>query len=150
MAQGGLIGLLIRTAKPEDLPGIVEMGLRFRKSTKYSNHLIENKDCMVKVAQQLIEKETLLICERDQELIGMIGFILYNHFLSGELVSGEIFWWMEPTSRGQGLRLLREMEKRSKQAGALRNQMVAPDEQTARIYERLGYEFVEATYQKTL
>jgi hypothetical protein len=31
----------------------------------------------------------------------MLGYVIFPHFLSGELVAGEVFWWVEPEDTGR-------------------------------------------------
>jgi RimJ/RimL family protein N-acetyltransferase len=141
---------MIRDAQYTDLDRIVEMGRRFRKDTSYDKHLTDNPQRMMELAEKLISNQTLIVSEREGELIGMLGFVVYPHFISGEIMAGEIFWWVEPEHRGEGIRLLREMEKRARLAGAKNMQMIAPNQKVAHFYERMGYEFVEETYQRVL
>lgn len=141
---------MIRDAQTSDLARIVEMGCRFRKESSYDKYLTENPERMGQLAEQLISQKGLLVSERQEKIIGMLGFIVYSHFISGELVAGEVFWWVEPEHRGEGIRLLREMEKRARLAGAKHMQMVAPNEKVGHFYQRLGYGFVESAYQRTL
>lgn len=141
---------MIRAALAADVPRLVEMGRRFRCESSYQKHLGENPQKMGELALQLLAAGGLLVSEREAQLVGMIGFVLYPHFLSGETVAGEIFWWVEPEHRGEGPKLLRQAEKLAKQAGAERMQMIAPTDRVANLYRRFGYEFVEATYQKNL
>ena len=47
----------------------------------------------------------------DGAIVGMLGFIIHDHFISGEKVAGEVFWWMEPEHRGDGLKLLDETKR---------------------------------------
>jgi GNAT superfamily N-acetyltransferase len=70
--------------------------------------------------------------------------------LDAAVKHGEVFWWVEPEHRGEGVKLLREAEKRAKHAGAQTMQMIAPTDKVAGLYQRFGYEFVEAAYQKSL
>jgi GNAT superfamily N-acetyltransferase len=141
----------IRSAMAADLDRLVEMGLRFREETAYKQHLGENADEMRKLATRLIAGDgEILVSERDGNLVGMLGYIVYAHHLSGEKIAGELFWWVEPEARGDGLRLLRQAEKRAKAAGATRMQMISPSKRVSDLYERLGYEQVETTYQVTL
>jgi GNAT superfamily N-acetyltransferase len=141
---------LIRLATSADVPRLVEMGQRFRRETTYSQHLAENPEQMEKLLEQLMSSDGVLVSEREGVLVGMIGYIVYSHFLSGDTVAGEVFWWVEPEARGDGLRLLREAERRAKERGARHLQMIAPTAQVAHVYERLGFTYVESTYQKTL
>jgi RimJ/RimL family protein N-acetyltransferase len=146
----GFNNAMIRDAQYADLDRIVEMGRRFRKDTSYDKHLTDNPQKMTELAEKLISNQTLLVSELNGELVGMLGFVVYPHFISGETMAGEIFWWQEPEHRGEGIRLLREMEKRARLAGAKNMQMIAPNQKVAHFYERMGYEFVEQTYQRAL
>jgi ribosomal protein S18 acetylase RimI-like enzyme len=141
---------MIRDAQLSDVPRLVEMGQRFIKETSYSKHLRDNPECAAVLITSLIEKGSLLILEQGQEIIGMLGFVMFPHFMSGDLTAGEIFWWVEPEHRGQGLKLLREMERRARVEGAKYVQMVAPNEKVGRLYERLGFDRIETSYQRAL
>lgn len=141
---------MIRDAKKSDLPRIVEMGCHFRSEPHYERYLNENPECMVKLAERLIESKGLLVSESNGEVTGMLGFIIYPHFISGDVTAGEVFWWTEPEHRGHGIRLLVEMERRAKLAGAKNVQMIAPNAQVAHVYMRRGYQFVESAFQRAL
>jgi GNAT superfamily N-acetyltransferase len=105
---------------------------------------------MARLGRHLLGVDGLLLSERNGQIIGMLGFIIHDHFISGEKVAGEVFWWVEPEYRGGGLRLLREMEKRARAAGCKCMHMISPDPRVDNLYRCLGYEYVEATYQKAL
>jgi GNAT superfamily N-acetyltransferase len=141
---------MIRPACIADLPRLVEMGRRFRGETTYHEYLADNPEKMAELATKLIATDGLLVAERDGRVIGMLGYIIHTHFISGQVMGGEIFWWTDPESRGDGLKLLREAERRAKLSGATQMQMIAPNEKVARLYERRKYQFVEATYQRAL
>lgn len=144
---------MIRDAQFSDLPRIVEMGNNFRGNTSYHRYLGENQERMKELAIRLLENKCLLVSEEDGNLTGMLGFIVYSHFISGDLMAGEIFWWVEPEYRGHGVRLLKEMERRARAAGAKYIQMIAPldnRESLAGLYGRMGYTFVEETHQRAL
>jgi GNAT superfamily N-acetyltransferase len=129
---------------------MVEMGRRFRAETSYSRFLGDNPKRMEELGKQLLANGAILVCEREEKIVGMLGYILHDHFISGEKFAGEVFWWQEPEYRGVGLRLLSEARKAAKQSGAKYLQMIAPTEQVARVYEHCGFEFVEMTYQLAL
>lgn len=126
------------------------MGRHFRKDTSYEKYLSDNPECMTKLCKTLIEKKSLLVYEESGKINGMLGFMIYEHFISGDLTAGEIFWWVEPQHRGSGIKLLKEMEKRAREAGVKNMQMIAPNDDVANFYERIGYGFVESTYQMAL
>lgn len=140
---------MIRGARLDDIPALIRMGKKFRHAA-YRRHLAENPEQMRRMAAQLIGADGLLVMEHDREITGMLGFLVFPHFLSGELVAAEVFWWVEPQHRGDGLKLLREAERRARAAGAKRMQMIAPNQRVASLYSRLGYEFVESAYQRSL
>lgn len=138
---------VIRHATPDDVPQIVDMGLRFLRSTAYRDRVGENPEQMTRIAQQLIGGAgALLVAERDERLVGMIGVLLFEHPLSGEWIAGELFWWSEQPRAG--MRLLREAEAWARASGAAAMQMIAPTPQVERVYLARGFEQVEVAYQK--
>lgn len=141
---------MIRAAYLGDIPRLVEMGQRFHRETAYSDHLKANPEQMRMMAEKILKDDGWLVSERDGQICGMIGIVLFPHFLSGEMIAGEVVWWVEPEYRGEGVKLMRAAEKRAKASGAKRMQMIAPTDQVAAVYRRLGYDFVESAYQKTL
>lgn len=141
---------LIRLAAESDVDRIVEMGLRFRRESVYKRHVDENADSMRALAVKLVETSGLLVLDCNGTLVGMLGFMVLPHILSGEMLGLELFWWTEPEHRGEGRRLLKSAEIAARARGAKRMQMVAFDSKTMSFYERMGYEFVESAYQRTL
>lgn len=141
---------MIRTATREDIPRMVEMGRRFRNESSYNKYLADNPAKMAELGEKLVALDGIIVAERDGEIQAMLGYVVHEHFISGERVAGEIFWWAEPEHRGAGLMLLREMEKRARAAGAKYLHMIAPSERVKTLYERLHFDFIEATYQRAL
>lgn len=141
---------MIRPATDADIPRIVEMGLRFREQTAYRNAIAANPDQIRKITEHVMSVDGLLVSERNGYVCGMIGVVLFPHFFSGEMVAGEVVWWVEPEYRGEGIKLVREAERRAKAKGAVKMQMIAPNEQVAAVYKRLDYKYVESSYQRTL
>lgn len=126
------------------------MGLRFRRESEYREVLAENADKMMELASQLARSGCLVVSERGGRVVGMLGYVIFPHFLSGELVAGEVFWWVEPEERGEGLKLLRAAEERARSYGAKNFQMIAPNDRVGALYERLGYRRVETSFQRPL
>jgi GNAT superfamily N-acetyltransferase len=141
---------VIRPATEPDIPRLLKMGARFIAETPYKNHIFANPEQMEKLAKQLMASGGVLVYERDGELIGMLGYVVFPHYVSGELIAGEVFWWVEPEARGIGRELMKVAEEQARAAGAKRFQFVAPTERVAKLYERLGYERVEVMYQRAL
>jgi GNAT superfamily N-acetyltransferase len=141
---------MIRDAQLADIPRMVEMGQHFREGTRYDNFLRDNPKKMAELGDLLIAQNGLLVSERDGKLVGMLGFIRHSHFISGDPFAGEIFWWVEPDKRGEGVKLLVETERRARISGSKYIQMIAPTKKVAQFYEKMGYEYVEETWQKQL
>ena len=143
---------VIRPATHEDVPALVVMGQQFAQTEMYRDVLQENPEQMAIVAGNLIDHESgaILVLERDGILVGMIGILCTVHFLSGELCAGEVFWWVTPGHRGDGVRLLKAAESWAMVRGAKTLQMIAPTERVGRFYDRMGFTRIETGYQKAL
>ena len=144
----------IRPATLEDVPRLVAMGRRFLASSAYAGTIAENPAQMAACATALITAPdgVVLVAEGPGGLVGMLGLLIVSHALSGERVAGEVFWWVEPEARGDGLRLLRAAEAWACGRGATRIQMIAPRAVPAvgRVYARRGYAPIETLYSRTL
>lgn len=90
------------------------------------------------------------------ELVGVLGGILYPDSNDGVLVATEMFWFVASKHRGTvgSLRLFDAYEKWAKERGAGRIAMIhlqalAP-ETLEKLYLRKGYRKLESHYVKTL
>lgn len=125
------------------------MGERFIES-HYAAHIAKNTEIMANLVRFLMERRGVLVLESDAVVIGMIGYLIQPHFISGELMAGEVFWWVRPEYRGKGRMLLAEAEKRARAEGAKAMQMIAPNERVSKLYARIGYTPIETIHQKQL
>jgi GNAT superfamily N-acetyltransferase len=141
---------MVRAARLEDIPRIIEMGHRFNENSPYAKVLKVTDVALDLLFRKLIPQGWLLLAEHEGESVGMIGFYVYPHFFTGEIVAGELFWWMEPEHRGHGKALLKAAEEEARRCGAKSMQMIAPDPRVGKLYERIGYTYVESTYQRNL
>jgi RimJ/RimL family protein N-acetyltransferase len=142
----------IRPASDADLARVLELEEHFYRLTPYRDRLADNPAQRRAISEWLMtnDEATLLVIERNHLVVGMIGLFLFDHPLSAERLASELFWWVEPEARGIGVRLLRAAERWAADHGALRLQMIAPDPEVARLYERLGYQEVERSYERRL
>jgi len=146
-------GTVIRPATYTDIPQIVDMGVQFLRTTEYRGRIAENPQQMAHVASFLMQgpDRALFVAERAGRLVGMIGLVLFPQPLSGDLTAGEWFWFVDPSARGRtGLRLLERAEQWARDAGAIVIQMIAPNAEVERLYERRGYDRIEVSYQRRL
>ena len=143
---------MIRPATMQDVPALVAMGQQFAQTEMYRDVLRENPEQMAILAGNLIDHENgaILVLERGGTLVGMIGILCTVHFLSGELCAGEVFWWVTPGHRGDGVRLLKAAESWAMVRGAKTLQMIAPTERVGQFYDRMGFTRIEMSYQKEL
>lgn len=141
----------IRPAVLEDVPALVEMARRFLGSV-YRGRLSDDPAFLEGLAHQLLTLpgRTILVAERGEGLIGMIGMMVYPHPMSGDAMASEVCWWVEPQHRGVGMRLLKAAETWARAAGATTLQMVAPNPEVERFYQRVGFAQVETVYQRSL
>lgn len=145
---------MIRAAGPTDIPRLIQMGARFLRETPYRGKVAVVEDQMERVVRHLLEQPNgmIFVLERAEEVVGMIGFMVFDHPISGDSMASELFWWVDPEHRNGlgGVQLLRRAEQWARRAGATRMQMIAPDEHVGSFYQRLGYEPLETTFQRTL
>lgn len=91
--------------------------------------------------------------DRDGRLTGGIGGLAIQDPNDGQPVLSEMFWYVDPASRGDGLRLLRAFEGWAVDHRAKRVTMVhleAINQRLGPLYERRGYKKLETHYYKEL
>ena len=142
---------MIREATTADTPRLVEMGECFLSNSVYAAFPI-NREQMAQTVELLLTSPIgrIYVAERNGDVVGMIGGLLFRHPISGEATVSELFWWVEPEHRGCGIRLLKRAEEWAVEVGAVRMHMVAPTAEVGQMYLRLGYSPLETTYQKAL
>jgi GNAT superfamily N-acetyltransferase len=141
--------MTIRTAHVGDVEAIVEMGREFIHAI-YPNDLPFNAGQIAQTALNLMASQDgeIFVAERDGALIGMLAMIAFLHPLSGERIATELCWWVSPSHRGVGVKLLRAAEAWTKAQGAAVFQMIAPSPEVGRFYERVGLHAIETSYQR--
>lgn len=142
---------MIRQAELADIPRIVEMGQRFRNEI-YRDLLADNPVQMRAFAERLVSNSdsVILVSEHNARVVGMIGMMGFDHMLSAERIAGEVAWWVDPESRGEGRRLVLSAEEWAIENGAVKVQMVAPNLRVGNVYRRMGYAQMEIGYQKNV
>ncbi len=146
---------MIREATRADVPAVVAMGEHFVAQSSYHGLIASNPAQMTALAEWLIDTPTaaLFVAAQDegaQDITGMIGLALYPHPIAGDVFASELFWWVEPAHRGQGVRLLVRAEQWAKEHGAVWMQMSAPTLEVGELYMRRGYVPMETAYQRSL
>lgn len=146
--------MLIREAIEADIPEILKLGSRSLLEGPYKDQIKGNPEHAAKLALSILTKGKgrILLSTLDDTITGLLAFILFDHYFSGELTAGEVMWYVIPEARpgGIALKLLWHAEALAKSLGALRMQFTAPTVQVGNIYKRFGYHQIEVSYQKEL
>lgn len=148
---------MIREATEEDIPRIVALGSQSLIDGPYAGKIKDNPAQTEKLAQRIISDPNgrVLLWEDEDgsgRVSGLLAFIIYAHYFTGEPTANEIMWYVEPGHRGNGagFRLLWAAEKLALELGAINMAFSAPTNQVGEIYKRFGYHQVEVGYQKEL
>jgi RimJ/RimL family protein N-acetyltransferase len=107
-------------ARADEVERLVEMGERFHRESVYKEHVTHNHEQMIALATKLVADGNILVMEFNGALVGMIGLVFFPHYLSGERVAVEVFWWLEPEHRGEGRKLLKAAEDFARERGAMK------------------------------
>ena len=146
--------IVIREAKAEDIETVVAMGQAFLLAGPYKDQ-ISNPEEATKYAFSMLKNinARILVAEEDGVVVGVFAFVVFPHYFSGELTSGEMIWYVRPESRkgGVALKLLAEGERISRELGVKRMQLTAPSEEIGKLYRYCGgYTKLEVSYQRVL
>ena len=140
--------MTIRAATPADLAACAAMGVKFGQDV-YAGKVPVDADTILALGVRLLEQGTILVADKENAPIGMLGLIILPHLFSGQPHCSEVFWWVDPEHRGCGIRLLRAGEAWAWDHGATSMHVSAPDTRVGALYERLGYQKVETAYIRT-
>lgn len=143
----------IREATIDDLPRLCELFEHFRSASVYAQYGPAQPEISTGLIEHLLTHDdgVVIVRTQDDRLTGMLGLIVSAHPWTGERMATELFWWLEPDARGQGVWLLRRAEDWAARKGAVRLIMVSPQSlDVDRIYRALGYAPVETSWQKPL
>lgn len=145
---------MIREATADDIPALIDMGMRFHAGSAYSDLLNPSKAVIADSLANLIASDTCTVfvdC-RDDVLVGAILGAIIPHFVTGELTCAELSWWVDQEHRGGGPKLLDRLEEWAIENGASRMAVTEPpgNPRVGELYVRLGYRLVEKTYMKAL
>lgn len=148
---------MIRRAVFSDIAALVRLGVRFVSDTDYREHIPIDEGRITAWVTDLVRggvgsASAIFVDDREGELAGMLGLFVYPSPLTGQMEAIETFWWVEPEHRGRGsaLRLIAAAERWAKEGGALTLRMIAPTEGVERLYERLRFRRVEASYVRAI
>jgi len=143
----------IRLAKKADIPRITELGRKYLLLGPYREQITDNPEAVERFTYWLFHQENarILIYEEDEQVQGLLAFLIYPHYYGGELCASELIWCVDENYRGRGsMELLWAAEKMAYDMGAVRMQLTAPTQNVGLLYERCKYKLVEIGYQAML
>lgn len=142
----------IRRIVEDDVPAIVTMARTFLASPDYRAAIVADSRQLETLTRSWLSSEdkACWIAESFGKPVGMMAMMSFVHPMSGEPVASEVVWWVEPASRGIGMRLLHTAEAWAKARGATSLIMIAPNPRVGAFYERVGFSLVEMSYQRSL
>lgn len=146
---------MIRNLTVEEVPEVVFLGSLFWEEAKLPGKMIPEK--VIESWGKLYQAGIGAIIgyfDTTGKLKGGLGYLLYPDFNDGSIIANEMFWYVDPASRGAGLGLLREYEAQARAAGASRIVMCRTAhlgrEPLEKLYLRLGYSEAETLFFKNL
>ena len=96
----------------------------------------------------------ILVYRKDDQIVGALGFLIYNDILNGDLCSTEAFWFVDKQHRGIGIDLLNHYENLMKSIDVKKIIMVhlstIMPERLKLLYESRGYKQTETHYMREL
>lgn len=139
--------MTIRPAEERDVPRIVEMGVLFIAESEYWKLGTASPEKLTTLALHLMGHGAVLVAEKDDKVVGMVGGFLYNHPMVDATVANEVVWWVEPEARGMVGKALRDaFEQWAAEKSATHVVMVAPTDRVGRHYEKCGYTALEQAF----
>lgn len=144
---------MIREARESDIPALLEMGERFAEAADLHGKTGYDAESTRRLFQQLIEAEggILLVLDVDGAQGAAGGLVHPCIFNNAHLTGQELFWWVNPEWRGNGLALFHALEEAARAKGAQSWMMASvglEDDRLAKIYARAGYSPSDRNYIK--
>ena len=146
---------MIREADESDIPAILGMGARFFEAAQINGVEYQADSVEQTLRHLLASPDGILLVLDENGVKGMLGALLFPVYFNLSHKAGqELFWWVNPESRGSGLKLLEAAEQQAKDLGAITFSMIhlhnlMPDA-LKRVYTSRGYAPSETHYMKVL
>ena len=145
---------MIRPATVETLGTLTTLARKFYASSAFLGQLDESS--WVGMWRDILTADVgvIFVASDDVQPIGAIGGIVHKDPTTGRMTASEMFWFVQPESRGIGVTLYRSFEEWARQRHCVDIRMVhLSDSMPVKIkafYEAIGYREVETHYVKEL
>jgi hypothetical protein len=150
---------MIRIATLEDIEAVLELGKQSLIDGPYAGKIQFNVDRARGFVTNVINVlGKIVLWEEGGQAVGLLAFIFFPHYFSGEPTAQELMYYVRPEFRAvksfgdsPSLRLLQAAEQIAINLGAKKFQLTAPAKTgLGLLYDRVGYRLVEEGYQKCL
>lgn len=144
--------MIVYEAMARDIDCIVSAAIQFAK-TGYPTD-VSNADHLRGVVRNAIDSDASIaaVLRDDGDFAGCFLASIGPNILTGHLVCAEIFFWVEPSHRGHGGRLLSYVTRWARGKGCSSLVLSAPEgaERASRLFMRLGFMPAEHWFRKEL
>lgn len=146
---------MIRKARPDDIGRLLELGRAFFDSAGWGRVVEWDPMSVIETIEQIDDTGVVLVLETDGRVTGGVGAAICPSFFNKTTrMSQELFWYVDPPARREGMALLSALEAGCKDKGASIHLMgaVAGDreEKFDRFYRARGYAPAERFFIKRL
>lgn len=98
--------------------------------------------------------DTSFVLEMEGKIVGVLGGMIANYPLNGELIYQELAWYVNKKYRLHGIRLFKVLEQFCHEKGIKKIGVTlmanSKAEKLEKFYERLGFTYLEKHYIKNL
>lgn len=140
--------MIVRKARPEDIPELVLMGEEFFKLTRYADRTTYDYNSIIKCLAGLIKNGCLIVAV-DEDIKAFFGAVITTIcWNENQKIANELFWW--GTTKGMILvfdEALKQLEGMYFCSSTLENMK---PETTKNFYEKRGFENMGNFYIKDL
>lgn len=148
---------IIREAELRDLTDYVKLAEMFHAASPMRNFIAFDPEGYANFFVNSLEKTDvkLWLAEKNGEMIGITGALLFPFYFSpSSFAVQELWWWLTPNARGSGAAKLmyQKIEDWAKEVDASALFMIALEDDKAqkmeKLYARAGYRPMERTFCK--
>ena len=145
--------MIVRKAKPKDFPQIELMVEEFMNSSLSAFGITIDKQVLDNLMIELADTSFVLE-DKPDEIIGILAGRINTETTSGNKIFQEVIWYVTESKRKYGLLLMKKLESYCKENGikAILLNYIANSmpKKLARLYERMGYKYLESHYIKRI
>lgn len=128
----------------------------FYKVAPYSGDINEYRKHWLPNWKNLIDtrRGKIFALEKNQKIIGALGFLIAHALEDGALYCSEAFWYIDENHRGSGIKIFNKFEDYAKSIGCKRittsHLEKSMPEKFKKFYTRKKYKHIESYYLKEL